>query len=124
MKKKRPVNLNLFTIHFPLPAIVSILHRISGVFLFLLIPAVVWLLGETLTSAQRFYEIRAMVMQPWVKVTLWVSLMALGYHLIAGTRHLIMDLHIGDSLQGGRIGAYIVLIMTFALGAGLGVLLW
>ncbi|HLF66576.1 MAG TPA: succinate dehydrogenase, cytochrome b556 subunit, partial [Gammaproteobacteria bacterium] len=38
LNTNRPINLNLFTIRFPLPAIVSILHRVSGVFLFLLLP--------------------------------------------------------------------------------------
>lgn len=124
MKKKRPVNLNLFTIRFPVPAIVSILHRLSGVFLFLLIPVLVWILGQTLSSAPQFYEMREIFLKPWVKVTLWVALMALGYHLIAGIRHLMMDMHIGDSLKGGRLGAYIVLIAVAILGLGLGVVLW
>lgn len=123
MTNKRPVNLNLFTIAFPLPAIVSILHRISGVILFLLIPLLLVLLTRSL-DAHGFHQIGVFFAHPVVKFCVWGLLLALFYHLIAGIRHLLMDCHCGDSLQGGRLGAKLVLLATFIVAILLGIWLW
>src|ERR1700733_11708112 len=97
MKNKRPKNLDLFTIRFPLPAIVSILHRISGVVLFLLIPACLWLLQYSLTYVG-FEHLFGFFHQPAVKIVLWCVLLPFIYHLLAGIRHLLSDMHIGTTL--------------------------
>ena len=115
MTPKRPVNLNLFTIAFPVPAIVSILHRISGVILFLLIPVLLALLACSLHSSDGFKQVLSFFAHPLVKFFIWASLLALFYHLIAGVRHLLMDSHWGDSLKGGRLGAKLVLVVTIIL---------
>ena len=51
---KRPINLNFLTMTFPITAIVSLLHRMSGIFLFLLIPLLLWMLQESLASEARW----------------------------------------------------------------------
>ena len=109
--RKRPVNLNLLTLHFPIPAIVSILHRLSGVFIFLLIPFLLWGLQESLVSSARFELLKVTLNRPWIQCGLWVFLLALSYHLLAGIRHLLMDIHLGDSLRAGRLSAGIVLAL-------------
>ena len=91
MNKQRPVNLNLFTIKFPIPAIVSILHRISGVIVFLLIPLLLWMLHASLASVEQFDALRDTLDSPLIRFTLWVGLSALLFHLVAGIRHLFMD---------------------------------
>ncbi len=123
-KKTAPVNLNLFTIHFPIPAIVSILHRLSGVLLFLLIPLMLWGFSLSLSSADEFDALVSLFSPPWVKFLLWVGLSAFLYHAVAGVRHLLMDLGIGESLAGGRVSAMLVLAISILLAVLTGIWLW
>lgn len=106
--KQRPVNLNFFTIHFPITAWVSIGHRLSGIFVFLLIPVFLWALQESLISNERMMSLKNLMMSAWVKGIVWILLTALFYHLIAGIRHLLMDIHIGDTKVIGRLSAQLV----------------
>lgn len=124
MAKQRPVNLNLFTIKFPIPAIVSILHRISGFILFLCIPFLLWLLQISLSSINHFDELQAFLGQPLVTILVWGVLAALFFHLVAGIRHLLMDLGFGESLKAGRFSAWAVVILSIALTLIAGVWLW
>lgn len=123
MKHPRPKNLNLFTIHFPLPAIVSILHRVSGAILFLLIPFI--LLGLQYSLTDTGYE----TLEQWtsnlfVKLIIWLMLIPFIFHLIAGIRHLLSDIHIGDTLKIGRIMALLTMIISALLVILAGVWLW
>ncbi len=113
MNKKRPINLNLFTIRFPIPAIVSILHRVSGVVLFLLIPVMLWALDNSLSSQDGFDKLHNHLAQPFAKILLWLFLAPFLFHLVAGIRHLLMDINIGIELKTGRLTA--MLAVTFAL---------
>jgi succinate dehydrogenase / fumarate reductase, cytochrome b subunit len=124
MNKQRPVNLNLLTIKFPLPAIVSILHRISGTLLFLLIPFLLWMLYASLGSPLGFDALQDFLTNPLMKFVLWLIVVALLYHLVAGVRHLLMDAGIGESLSGGRQGSIIVFLITIVLAIVMGVWLW
>lgn len=124
MKDQRPKNLNLFTIHFPLPAIVSILHRLSGVALFLLIPFLLWVLSRSLASEQDFEHIHAFLTQVWVKLLVWCILSAFIFHFIAGIRHLLMDAHIGETLKGGRISALVTAIVSGLFIIMIGIWIW
>ena len=123
MKHNRPVNLNLFTIRFPIPAIVSILHRISGVFLFLFIPCALWLLELSLTPGG-FAQIQEWQSGWLVKLLTLGILAAFLYHLVAGVRHLLSDLHIGDTLRAGRLSAQLVFVVSILLVILAGVWLW
>ncbi len=123
MRSSRPKNLNLLTIHFPLPAIVSILHRASGAVLFLLIPCMLWLLQISLTY-EGFDAIQQWMGSFFVKVVVWLLLAAFFYHLVAGIRHLLSDLHIGDTLKAGRRGAIITFVVSGLIILLAGVWLW
>lgn len=123
MKHPRPKNLNLFTIHFPLPAIVSILHRISGAILFILIPFI--LLGLQFSLTDTGYE----TLGNWVdnfcvKFIIWLFLIPFIFHLVAGIRHLLSDIHIGDTLKMGRRMAVLTFIISALLVILAGVWLW
>ena len=107
---KRPVNLNLLTIRFPLTAWVSILHRMSGLMLIFLIPYLLWILQESLASLEHFKKLQQQFNQPFFISLTGLVFVGLVFHLIAGIRHLLMDNHIGVSLQGVRIGAKVVII--------------
>ena len=124
VKKQRPKNLNLFTIRQPLPAIVSILHRISGIFLFLLLPVLLWWLYLSLASPQSFNDLRQTLSTPWIKFILWFYLSAFFYHMAAGIRHLLVDISIGDSLKAGRLLAVLTLLIAALLIILTGVWLW
>lgn len=124
MKTQRPKNLNLFTIRFPMPAIVSILHRISGFILALVIPFILWGLYLSLNSQESFDTVHQFFVTPWVKFFLWCFLSAFLFHFVAGIRHLLMDAHVGDELKSGRLGSIITFIVSAILIVLLGIWLW
>ncbi len=124
MKKNRPVNLDLMTIRMPINAIVSILHRISGVFIFLAIPMLLWMFQLSVSSQLGFAQLQECLTSPLSKLVMWGVLSAFIYHLVAGIRHLIMDMGIGEEKQSGRLAAKISLAISIVLIVALGVWLW
>lgn len=124
VNNQRPKNLNLFTIRFPIPAIISILHRISGVVLFLLIPLALWMLSHSLSSPIDFQGLHQCLTSPVSKLIIWIFLMPFIYHFVAGIRHLLMDVNIGVELKGGRLSAIITLLTSIVLILLAGVYLW
>lgn len=124
MNNQRPKNLNLLTIRQPIPAIVSILHRISGVVLFIFIPFLLWSLSYSLSSPDNFETLRDTLASPVSKFITWVCLAAYLFHFVAGIRHLLMDVDIGVELKSGRAGAWLVMIIAVVLMVLAGVYLW
>jgi len=124
VNKNRPVNLDLSTIKFPLPAIVSILHRTSGIFIFAGVALLLWMLDASLSSKEGFAAVQDALANPLCKFIIWAVLAGLAYHLVAGIRHLIMDCGVGESLEGGRLGAKLVLVSAVILMVLAGVWLW
>lgn len=124
VNSQRPVNLDLRTIKLPVTATSSILHRISGVILFFGIAVLLYGLDKSLASEQGFAEVKEWLANPLVKLVIWVLLSGLMYHLTAGIRHLIMDLGIGEDLEGGRLGAKLVLVISAILIVLMGVWIW
>lgn len=124
MKKDRPVNLDLTTIRFPITAIVSILHRISGVFVFLIIPFLLWMLEQSAFSEEGYINLQDCLSSPISKFIIWVVLSALLYHLAAGIRHLFMDMGVCEEKVSGRICARVTLISGIVLAILVGVWLW
>ncbi len=118
---KRPVNLDLGTIQFPLPAIVSLLHRISGFALFGLIPLLIWAWQYSLSSPENFAELADCTA---FKVGVTILLAGLVYHTVAGFRHLIADLGIGESLAASRATAAVTMVLSGAVFIALGVWVW
>ncbi len=106
-------------IRYRLPAagIVSILHRISGALMFVLLPFVLYLFEKSITSEISFEYLKGYASHPLVKLA--VLALCWGYlqHFCAGIRHLVMDLHIGLEKQQAAKSAKIVLVVTFALTA-------
>lgn len=124
MNKKRPINLELGTLTFPSMAIASILHRISGIVLFLLLPFMLCLLDLSLLSDESFAHLQVLLTSPYYKIAIWVFLTALGYHLFAGIRHLLMDCGIGEHLPQGSYSAIAVIVCSVILTFLLGIWLW
>lgn len=124
VKSQRPVNLDLRTIKLPITAYTSILHRISGVILFVGIAVLLFALDTSLSSEEGFEQVKSYLTSPLVKLIVWGLLSALLYHLVAGVRHLIMDTGHGETLQGGILGSKIVFIVSAVLILLTGVWVW
>jgi len=123
--KPRPVYLDLFHIRQPLPAIVSILHRASGLLLFLIgIPLLLWVVQRALASPEGWAQMRATLAHPFAKLVLIALAWSYFHHLIAGIRHLVMDLHIGMTLKPARQSAAITLVLGVLLTLGVAIKLW
>ena len=124
MNNRRPKNLNLLTIRFPIPAIVSILHRISGVILFVLTPILIAMLGYSLRSEENFNYLHDMFITPTTKIIILLSLSAFFFHFIAGIRHLLLDLNLGVKLRSGRRASYLTIILTIIATIIAGYYIW
>lgn len=125
LKNPRPVNLDLTTIRFPVTAIASILHRISGVITFGAIGFLLWLLSLSLSSQEGFLQTAAIITHPVVKSIFWCILVALAYHIIGGIRHLLMDFGVlSETLESSIFSARLVFFITAILSLLAGVFIW
>ncbi len=124
MNKKRPVNLDLGSMKFPPMAIASVLHRVSGVVLFILLPIMIFLLGQSLQSEESFNQIKIKLAEPYYKFILWAFSTALIYHILAGIRHMIMDLGFGEDLCTGRRTSILVIVLAVIATIFLGIWVW
>ena len=115
IKKKRPKNLDLPTIRLPLPGILSIIHRISGAGMFLLLPFLLWLFQSSLTSPESFAGVKAVVGHPLAKIILLGLVWFYMHHFCAGIRYLLLDLHKGVELEAARLSSKIVFVVSIAL---------
>ncbi len=120
----RPVNLDINTIDLPITAYASITHRITGLVLCAAVLVLLWFLNKSLASEADFIEVQQILSSTPIKVLMFLFLAPFWYHLVAGIRHLVMDMGIGESLEGGRLGAKIVFIVSAILIAITGVWLW
>jgi succinate dehydrogenase / fumarate reductase cytochrome b subunit len=127
-KKSRPKYLNLpallFEIRLPLPGWVSILHRISGVLIFVAMVWLLFLLDRSLSSEAGFESVRRYVALAPVKLVLLVLVWAYCHHFCAGIRFLFLDLDRGVDLATARLTAKIALVASLLLTAYLGAKLW
>jgi len=124
MKKERPKHLDLRVIKQPLPAIASILHRISGAGLFLMLPFLIFLLDLSLDSSLGFAMFKSVVAHPLAKLVLLGLLWAFLHHFCMGIRILLLDMNMGTDLKPARASAKAVLAVSLALTMILGVQLW
>ncbi|WP_415257801.1 succinate dehydrogenase, cytochrome b556 subunit [Thauera phenylacetica] len=113
--RRLPVFLNLAQIRFPIGAIASIAHRVSGVLLFIALPVLAVLLDASLRDEAGFASVRDLISSPLAVVAAGVLVWALVHHVLAGIRHLLMDVGIGGELERARASARLVLIAAPAL---------
>lgn len=123
--RRRPKYLNLLKIREPLPAIVSILHRISGALLFFPgIPLLLYGLQLLLESSESFAHLQSILAYPLNKLLLLFATWFFLHHLFAGIRHLGIDMHYGLQLQHARLTSKLVLIFGVILTVLTGIWLW
>lgn len=108
-KTGRPVYLNLFKIRLPVMGFVSLAHRASGVFLFIAIPFVIYLLDLSVISSEGFDRVLTLLKQPYVQLIEILLFWALTHHFFAGIRFLFIDADIGVEKKTARYSAWFVL---------------
>ena len=81
-------------------------------------------LDTSLSSEEGFAKVKEYLTSPLAKFVIWGLLSALLYHLVAGVRHLIMDVGVGETLEGGKLGSKLVIGVSLVLIVLLGVWIW
>ncbi|MDH4133780.1 MAG: succinate dehydrogenase, cytochrome b556 subunit [Gammaproteobacteria bacterium] len=112
---KRPVYLNLLRIRLPVGGVVSILHRITGVLLVLLIPVFLFVLQYSLANNEAYVRVAASIGSTGGRVAALILLIMLAHHLLAGVRHLLFDVDIGIGRIAARRSAWLVLVVMAIL---------
>jgi succinate dehydrogenase / fumarate reductase, cytochrome b subunit len=120
MNKKRPKHLALHKIKLPLPGFVSILHRVSGMFLFLSLPILLWMFYASLRSIETYTRLLAILQYPLSKLVILGLLWSFLHHFCAGIRYLAIDLHIVSSLAKARSSSWWVMGVSLLLTAVIG----
>jgi len=124
VKKQRPVNLDLTTIKMHPAANASILHRVSGVIMVFAIGILLFTLSTSLSSAEGFAQIQGYLDGFFFKFIIFGCLSALTFHVLAGVRHLLMDLGHFEELASGNATAKLIMVVWLAVSAVIGVWLW
>lgn len=107
-RNTRPVALDLLRIRFPVPAVVSFLHRVSGVILFLGIPLAIYLLERSLSGAAGYQSVARWLSSPPMRLLGLLLAWAFTHHLLSGIRFLLLDLDIGVTRPVARASAWLV----------------
>ena len=107
---RRPKYLNLLKIRLPIGGVVSILHRLTGVMLVLLLPLAIYLLQRSLQSPVDFVDITAWFSRNPGRLLWLLIVWVFAQHFFSGLRHLLLDIDIGVEKSRARAGAWI----TFA----------
>ena len=122
--RTRPVNLELRTMSFPVTAVASALHRISGVLIFVSVGFLLWLLSLSLSSPSGFLQAVEIVDNFFAKFILWWVWTVLIYHILAGIRHMVMDVGLCDEIESARTTAKVTIVTTAVLSLIAGSLVW
>jgi succinate dehydrogenase / fumarate reductase cytochrome b subunit len=120
-KKSRPKNLNLFTIRLPINAVVSILHRASGMALFVMLPLILLAFQYSISSQETYSSLVQLLDHWFFKLVLIGLTWAFCHHFFAGIRHLLQDVHWMTTLQKARFSGRVVLWMV---GISVAVFAW
>lgn len=116
MKSNRPINLPLsqvIAVNAKSPiAMASILHRVSGIVLFLLVPVMLCILQTSLSSEEGFATVFDNIALRFVA---WVFVAATSYHFVMGVKHLLADMGMNEEFKSGKTAAIISFIIAFVL---------
>ena len=124
MRKERPKNLDLSTVDFPITATASILHRVSGIIVFIALAIFLTLLNYSLSSAEDFQHVQAFLDSFFVGIIMWGALTGLAYHAVFGIRHMIQDLGHWEELESAALSAKVGFVVTAVLSILAGILVW
>jgi len=107
-----------------MPALVSIMHRLSGAFLFLLLPLLLWVLQKSLASVVGYQQVISIFQSSVIKIFALLIVWAFFHHACAGVRHLALDANLGLRLKYARVSSRLVLLVSVLLTLMLGSWLW
>lgn len=124
MRKERPKNLDLTTVKFPVTANASILHRVSGIIVFIALAIFLVLLNNSLSSEAGFNQVISFIDNFFVGIIIWGALTGLAYHAVFGIRHMIQDLGYWEELETAEKSAKIGFAITGVLSFLAGILVW
>jgi len=124
VKSNRPVWYNLSPVNLPLPGLLSIFHRVSGLALFLGLFWLLYLLEASLASPESYAKFKQLTGHPLSKLVLLGFLWAFLHHFCAGIRFLLLDLHVGANLDAARRSSFVVFAVSLVLTALFGARLW
>jgi succinate dehydrogenase / fumarate reductase cytochrome b subunit len=108
----------------PLPGLVSIFHRVSGLLLFLAIPFLIYALQLSLADQAGFDAVRSAMTHPLIRLVILALVWAISHHFCAGIRYLFLDLHKGIDLPTARATSWLVFAGSAALTLLILVKLW
>jgi len=117
--KQRPVHLNLMKIRLPIGGIMSIIHRATGIVMFLAVPWLIYLLDLSLISEQGYQDAISLLHSPIGVLMLFALMWSLIHHLLAGIRYLLIDIDIGVEKLIARKTAWLVTLLAPPLGLAL-----
>mgnify|MGYP001192375908 FL=1 len=111
----RPVNINLTKIKLPISALTSITHRLTGMYVFFItLPLSIFLFYISTSNAESFLNlINTLVNNSYITTFVAFSYLVFLYHILTGVRHLIMDMHIGESLEASKYSSIFVFFIWF-----------
>jgi len=112
INRERPKNLNLFTIRLPINALVSILHRVSGMVLFLMLPLLLLALNLSFMSEASYLRMLSWLDFWLVKVIFIGFSWAFFHHFYAGLRHLAQDVHWMHGLDQARYSSRVLMVLV------------
>lgn len=117
----RPVYLNLLRIRQPVTAVLSILHRITGILLLLCLPGLIYLLDISLSNEAGYLQVTRLLESNFSKVIAVILCWVLGHHLLAGIRFLLLDFDVAIDRSAARVTAWLThagaaLIALIAIG--------
>ena len=107
--------LQIIRYRLPAAGVVSILHRVSGAMMFLLLPFILYLFDLSITSEISFDSLKGFTSHWFVKLLILAVSWGYLHHFCGGIRHLIMDAHIGLSKEEARKSAHVVFIVSVPL---------
>ncbi|HEX6796049.1 MAG TPA: succinate dehydrogenase, cytochrome b556 subunit [Casimicrobiaceae bacterium] len=111
----KPVFLDPLRIQLPVGALTSILHRVSGLLLAVAFPLTAYLFDLSLRGPRGFAEAAALLDGWPSRIAIVLLVWGLSHHLLAGVRHLLMDIDVGSVLSSARRSAYVVNVAAAAL---------
>jgi len=124
MAKPRPKHLNLLQIRLPVPGVISIMHRVFGAALFLVIPLLLFSMQVSLESPRAFEALSSVLAHPFWKLVALGLVWAYLHHFCAGIRYLAIDLDYGTDLGPARASARAVVVVSVVLTLLVGALIW
>lgn len=121
----RPVFLNVLQIRLPITALTSIGHRISGIVMFLLLPLMLYLIFALILPPQDYAHVMSWFHLPAVRIWLMIWLASLGFHQLAGLRHMAVDVGwLSCQKDDSRRSAFVLWVLFIIYVLALGYWVW